>query len=270
MDKEIQVIILIGQSNAEGESHFEYLLDHINKEKYQEYLNGYNNVKIAYLNSLGDNSSYDQFVDVKLGQGNDKSVFGPEVGIAEIVNKKNYKKPIFIIKYTFGGTALRDVWMSPRSGWAGVLYRGMVNYVNDKMTALKNMGCQPVLKAICWMQGESDSDKDSYYQYEELEYNFILDIKDEFRCYEDEKGFVFVNGLISDSPAWIHYKEINLAKINNASKLDDVYIVDTIKEGLSYSKEPYGMVDNYHYDSTSMIKLGHLFADVLVSYALED
>ena len=46
---------------------------------------------------------------------------------------------------------------------------------------------------------------------------------------------------------------------------DKLFYFSTIENGLKYNLEPVGAPDIYHYDSDSMIKLGNLFGERLLT-----
>jgi len=264
-----QVVVMLGQSNMEGHTHSQYLLDTMGQEKMKEYVDGYDNVQISYACTVSQNTSNGTFVPVKLGQGTSATQFGPEVGMGETLSRADLKYPVFFVKFAQGATSLHSAWRSPSSGMNGSLYGLAIEYVSKAMTTLEDMGYYPEIKAICWMQGEDDSTSAYYNDYLDLERAFVSDLRKEFAYYGDPKGIGFVDAAISDSPAWTHRVEINQAK-EALSKEDDknVYL-DTISAGLKYNAEPPGSPDVYHYDSSSMIKLGNLFAGAVLNNFLE-
>lgn len=267
---EVQVVLLLGQSNGEGHTHSRFLTKTVGEEKTAEYTEGYDNVKISYACTISENTSNGQFESVKLGQGHSATQFGPEVGMAEKISAIDPTKRVYIIKYAYGGTSLTTQWRSPSSKNTGSLYRGAVDYALEQCRALEDMDLYPVIKAICWMQGEDDASGLSYNSYEQLEENFVKDLRNDLAYYKPTDSEIgFVDAGISDCVAWIHYETVNLAKQTlSQNGISHVYI-DTIAQSLRYNGEPTGAVDIYHYDSSSMIKLGHLFADVLLSEFLE-
>lgn len=267
---EVQVILLLGQSNGEGHTHTTYLGKTVGEDKNAEYTQGYSNVKISYACTISENTSNGEFVPVKLGQGHSKTQFGPEIGIAEQISAIDPVKPVYIIKYAYGGTTLTTQWRSPSSKNTGSLYTGAVNYALEQCKKLEEADLYPVIKAICWMQGESDSDGLSYNSYEQLERNFVADIRSALAYYKPVDGEIgFIDAGISDSVAWTHYDVINGAKQKLAQEgVSHVYL-DTIAEGLRFNGEPAGAPDIYHYDSASMVKLGDMFATALLENFLE-
>ncbi len=267
---EVQVVVLLGQSNAEGHTWSQYLTRTVGEDKAKEYATGYSDVNISYACTIADNTSNGQFVSVKLGQGHSVNQFGPEIGIAEKISALDLNKRVFIIKYAYGATSLTTHWRSPSSKNTGSLYTNAVNYIKEQCAKLEAMDLYPEIKAICWMQGEDDSSGLNYNSYEQLERNFVADLRNDLAYYKPANAEIgFVDAGISDCPAWTHYETINAAKSKLADEDENHIYIDTVAEGLRYNGEPAGAPDIYHFDSSSEIKLGHLFADVLISDFLE-
>ena len=72
---EVQVVVLLGQSNAEGHTWSQYLPRTVGEEKAGEYAKGYDNVFISYACTIVENTSNGEFVPVKLGQGHTVNQF---------------------------------------------------------------------------------------------------------------------------------------------------------------------------------------------------
>ncbi len=266
---EAQVVVLLGQSNAEGHTHSQYLKKTVG-EKAAQYADGFENVLISYANTISANTSDGEFVPVRTGQGNSADRFGPEVGMAEKIAAIDPQKKVYIIKYAYGGTTLVSQWRSPSCGNTGGLYTNAVNYILEQCRKLEELDLYPVIKAVCWMQGESDASGQGYSSYETLERNFVADLRKDLDYYRDPSSVIgFVDAAISDCPAWTNFQVVNAAKKKLAEEDDFHTYIDTIAEGLKYNAEPAGAPDIYHYDSSSEIKLGHLFADVLLAEYLE-
>ncbi len=267
---EVQVIVLLGQSNAEGASYHQYLSKTVGEEKAQEYTQGYDNVQINFINTINANTSNGEFVPVKLGQGYQTDRFGPEVGMAEMISEIDPLQPVYIIKYTYGGTTLQNNWRPPSSKNTGALYTAAVEFVLQQCQALEAMDLYPVIKAICWMQGESDASGNSFGTYQQLEENFVKDLRKDLAYYKPVDAEIgFVDAGISECVAWTHYQEVNAAKQALAAADEYHDYIDTIGAGLKFNAEPAGTPDIYHYDSKSMVELGYLFAQVLLEKYLE-
>lgn len=266
---EVQVVVLLGQSNAEGHTFSEYLEKTVGEAKTAEYREGYENVKISYNCSFTNNNegTYDR---VMLGQGGNESKFGPEIGIAEKISALDPVKPVYIIKFAYGGTTLAGRWRSPSSKNTGNLYTSGLDFILYQCRILEERDLYPVIKAICWMQGESDASGNSYNSYKKLEENFVNDLRKDLAFYKDPSSEIgFIDAGISDCPAWTHYEIVNRAKKELAESSNSHVYIDTIAANLKYNGEPAGSPDIFHYDSDSMIKLGHLFGDLLIANFLE-
>lgn len=267
IDNTAQVVVLLGQSNMEGHTWSNYLTKTM-PDKAKEFADGYEDVKISFHNS-GDYTSLNQFVPVKLGQGLNINRFGPEVGIAESVHNAD-KKNVFLVKYAIGATSLSGHWISPSSKkGGGSLYNSAVSYVLECMDKLEDMGYYPEIKAICWMQGEDDSNGSQYNNYYTYTKNFIKDLREDWKLYMDLDGIGFLDAGIAAIDTWKEHEIINNAKKQNALEDDLSDYIDTNAAGLKTNFEPVGAVDIYHYDSDSMIKLGRLFANVLLEKYLD-
>jgi len=79
--------------------------------------------------------------------------FGPEVTFARSLLKSHLNPAIF--KYSSGGSSLKIDWKGP--GGKG-LYDDMVSNIKKAMSELKAQGHQINLRALIWIQGESDAD----------------------------------------------------------------------------------------------------------------
>ena len=112
------------------------------------------------------------------------------------------------------------------------------------------------------MQGESDAfNSDDVNNYRGYFDNFINDFKKEFAQYLD--NCVYVDAGISE--VWACYKEMNAFKKEYAENHKDFVYLDTIGSGLTTKYEPVEEPDIYHYDSDSIVKLGQLYAENIIS-----
>jgi len=271
--KKAKIIVLAGQSNAVGVGHVKCLKRSFSDAKVQEYLNGYEKIKINYYSH--DKKSNGFVVTTTCCTEFHKETIGPELGIAEYLNDKFPGEEYFIVKVAVGGASLKQDFLSPSSGSCyhgkgfereylsdpsktGWCYNGLVNLLNESITYLIGKGLEPEIISFCWMQGESDAgslqDVEHYKIYFD---NFINDLKKEFSKYLEE--CVFVDAGISEM--WPFYKEMNAFKKEYAQKYSKFVFVDTIKNGLTTKYEPVEEPDLAHYDCESVIKLGKLFME---------
>ncbi|NMA59192.1 MAG: sialate O-acetylesterase [Clostridiales bacterium] len=265
-NKPVKVILLGGQSNASGVSSVAYLSQKINITRYNTLSTGYPDVLINFFNENGYNSSNGSFVPTGFNQGCTEGYFGPELGLAESLSVAYPDETIFIIKYAWGGTNLYNQWLSPSSeGDTGPLYTAFINFVHTSMSYLISQNYNAKIVAMCWMQGESDSDDVNSQTYGTHTTNFVSDLRSEFSQYISENGMLFIDAGISDSVYWTNYNTINLAKSAHAKTSPLNVYIDTIKEGLSYKTEPEETPDLAHYDSLAGLQLGNLFAEAIIS-----
>lgn len=268
--KEANVIILCGQSNAEGHTWNRMLMEK-DRDLFDKYFEAnQSRTKIMHRCNAMETQNYNEsrdFMSVRLGMGYNFERFGPEIGMTEVFDSQELNRDVFIIKYTSGGTTLQNDWISPSSHPAGsTLYNGMIEYVKKCLTQLEDDHYFPFIKAICWMQGESDGGY-FYNQYQKNEANFIKDVRNEFEYYleEGDGKIKFINGAISRY--WENYTIINEAKKKNVED-DALYsaYIDTVAMGLTYDTEPTNGIDYCHYDSLSMVELGKAFAESILSF----
>lgn len=274
---DVDVIVLAGQSNAEGNTFWNPL----DADRKVIYASGFDKTLISYEmmgystknnNITVDGQKTNRFEKVTLGQAYDSTRFGPEVGMAEKFQETDREKPVYIVKFCSGGTSLFTDWRSPTTMTAtGSRWNKFIPFVDGALETLMDQGYNPVIKALCWMQGESDSNKSSFYEL--YENNFINDFNDYFVDFGDpEEGIKFIDAGISDGrnpedTAYVwDYTRINQAKINNQARdPDNRFYIDTIAAGLKTDPHNQRGGDLYHYDAESMVKLGYLFADVLLN-----
>lgn len=259
MDKsKAKVIILSGQSNADGCSHIQYLTEE-QKAKYQ---NGPDNVLIRLDNVLtGDKIS--DFCIVTLGMGNTKDLFGPEVGLAEVLSEAYPDEEIYIIKSTYSGGGLTNGVYHPGAGEA---FLALKTWVRESLDILKEEGKDPEIVAFCWMQGESDaifvSEKETK-QYYKVEKSFLSKLRNSFAEDSIEGGFFFIDATINSSGVWPNHKTINNAKARLSLYSARNILLDTNAYGIVSDMEPHGGPDRAHYDADSELRLGQLFGKAI-------
>ena len=270
-NKIAKIIILAGQSNAVGVGYKKHLTDHFSADKVKEYESGYKNVRISfYSHDFGS----DGFVDTTTVLAEKtKATFGPEIGIAEKLTADFTNEKFYIVKYAIGGSTLYHDWLSPTSRAAegdndrgatrtGYCYDEFAALLKKSIRLLETGGYKPEIRAFCWMQGESDAieqnDVDAYIKRFDT---LIKDFENEFKAYL--KDYILADGGIS--PFWKYYQEINALKAEYAKIGERRVYIDTVGEGLRTDREPTENPDLPHYDSDSLIKLGHLFEETIKS-----
>lgn len=273
--KKANIIILAGQSNAVGVGYVDYLGRHFSDEKVKEFKKGYDGILINYYSH---DMKSNGFVSTTVNCAEkSKNTFGPEIGIADSLSQKYSDEEIFIIKSAVGGTNLFYDWLPPscegeytqesfgfgdeenkfyrKGGWC---FNELVKILGESIAVLENQGYEPEIRAFCWMQGESDAFETETVEKYGMRYESLL--KDLNSAFEKHmKNCVYIDAGISE--IWPYHREINAWKEKHAKETPDSFYIDTIKEGLTTSKEPEPEADVAHYDSDCTVKLGQLFAD---------
>lgn len=279
--KTADIILLSGQSNAVGVGHVKYLSKHFPAEKLQQYLVGFPGVRIRYFSHDKKNSGFEP---VTVNQAElTKDTFGPELGMAEYFNEHYPQKEVFVVKCAFGGMSLWRDFRSPSCGGdydptafadqyedminsvfagnpvrAGWCWNELVRLLRESIAALEQQGYTPRVRALCWMQGESDaSETETTTQYISLYDTMLRDLAAAFPGYMDD--CLYIDGGIST--VWPYYRELNTAKRQYAESRADCRYIDTIAAGLTTENEPEEEPDTYHYDADCVIRLGKLFAE---------
>ena len=107
--KKAKIIVLAGQSNAVGVGWVDYLSRHFDADAVAKFKSGYENVLINYFSHDKKSGG---FVPVTVGCTEvSKDTLGPEVGIAQTLDRKYPDEEFFIVKCAFGGTNLNHDWL---------------------------------------------------------------------------------------------------------------------------------------------------------------
>jgi len=257
-NQKAHVVFLFGQSNADGVSSNAYL--EINaKETYDAYENGYDNVFINFINDGGNNSSYLGFQKCALGCGCSPDYFGPEMGIAQKMSKAYPNELTFIVKYTWGGTILKNQWLDDNGG-RGMLYNSSMDLSLKCLYYLTSKGYDWKIDGICWMQGESDTYSSRPRRYYNDTVDYVGLMRHDFKSYQDEIRFIDA-GIYEDGGIWKDAAKFNNSKKKFAAKSNLNVYIDPNKLELTTQNEPVGAVDYAHYDATSMVRLGRAFGE---------
>lgn len=303
---EIEMYLIAGQSNAAGYSKYPIGQSH------QTYENVWyagmtdttligSSVKSSKSNSLINFSAYKR--EITVGYGNLGDRIGPEYGMGQIFSTgASSEKPVFIFKTAAGGTSLLDTtaensayfgnWY-PRSLWesgyepnidncslsndaTGLQYKLFVENFRTCYNTLKENGFNPIVKGMCWMQGETDlslADAQRYIKYEQTLKVFINDIRNDLSVVTGDntlKAMPFVIGEIA--PSFIRYNNGNVPKLVEAQRnvANSVSNVETIKTDDLLINGQNGEVlgtDQFHFNFNDDVTLGRRFGEKLLEMA---
>ena len=276
--KKARVILLSGQSNAVGVGYVKYLPKHFDEKTINVFKYGYENILIHYISHNKENEGFES---VKVNQTErTKDTLGPEVGIAKKLTEKYPSEQFFVIKCAFGGSDMNTGWRSPSSGapydenrvveyakaindskfrFPGWCYHEQIRAIDDGFAALREMGYEPEIIAFCWMQGESDSGNPIAAEpYIERYDCLVRDLRERYSSAFENCTYIEA-GI---SAEWGNYAKMNENKKAYAEKNGHRFI-DTIAAGLTTLYEPEEKPDTAHYDVSSTVKLGELFAEFI-------
>lgn len=199
-DQTVQVFILAGQSNMEGQG-----VVSMNHPQY------YNGGKGNLVWSMANSASKDMMKHLKDADGNwvvrddveisfkvrdvvrrggltigytgygGSSHIGPELQFGHVIGDY-FKEPVLLIKTAWGGKSLYTDFRPPSSGGqVGPYYTQMIEEIHD---ALKALGDQPYkIRGFVWMQGWNDMcTKPAIPEYADNLVNLAKDIRKEFNC----------------------------------------------------------------------------------------
>ncbi len=261
--REAKVILLFGQSNASGCSIVEYLRLNTDPEEYARYEAGFPGVKINYAIDNQYATSGGEFLPVDLTCGCGDGFFGPEVGIADALDRAYPEEEVFLLKFTMSGYSLAHHWLY--DGERAWIYDAALAFVKTYMDALLSNGYQARIEAIMWMQGESDVALNRAEGYYDNQVRFAAYLREDLKAYASGEIY-FIDAGISDSPyCEPGYPIINEAKRRFAALSEYNLYFDTIAMGLTTLYEPDYDPDLGHYDSRSAIELGRRFGAVFIS-----
>ena len=254
-----KVILLGGQSNAEGVSLVNILEQKVGPEKFAEYSNGYSNVKIMYHNVGSNVNNSNVFVDAKAGQGTDVQYFGPELGLAEYLANNFPDEKFYIIKYAKGGSILETEWYNAKNDAVLPLLFGLTGAVEEGLAAIEAEGLTPKIVGFVWNQGESDaiwpSRSERYYDNLAGMVNYI---RTTFADYASVRGIGFFDATIMGN-LWNSYRNVNMKKYDFYLESPINFLIDTHKYTEITTIEENN--DKAHYDALGMIKLGNLYGE---------
>jgi len=259
----VKIVLLLGQSNATGCGLNSYLEKNLGTEAYAVYTAGFPSVLINYCLDDHKTSSGGEFVKVDATCGAGDGYFGPEVGLAEVLSRAYEDETVVILKYSMSGYSLHHHWLS--QGKRGSIYEAFLKFVQTYMDALRDNHYDARIGAVCWMQGESDTTEFKAKRYYDNQTKFVSYVREDLAPYAEKGGIYWIDAGISNSPyCEPAYPTINEAKAKFAQDSPLNLYFSTIDEGLTVHLEPEGDPDWGHYDSMSVLKLGHLFGECVV------
>lgn len=233
-DDTLDVFLLVGQSNMKGRGEIDMkppvdkkiLFFHSKKEKHY--------IARDPLHAQGTPDKID---------GKDNSGTGPGMSFAQTLRKKNPDMNVLLVPAAVGGAPIAPY------GEKGKLYTRSLLLTRK---AIKQSKVKTNLKAILWLQGESDSTDKLYKSYE----GKLLDLVDRYRKDLKNPTLPFIActvGSFITSKRFNRTKEINEVLLNLPKKRKYTACIDATD-----LKGHIG--DRLHYNTKSQIEIGKRFA----------
>ncbi len=295
----IEIYLIAGQSNAVGYTKVDSTEEQAVIDADSRYTNGldvmyYGYVEYVYGTTLPNNLTVSQ---VKLGKGSASqgktrdgdayATFGPELGMAKYFadNGKTGTK-YGIIKYAAGGTAIFDEvtstlgsqygnWMSPsliaKYGKAsetltGLCYNTFLQIVRQGLQAYKDAGYDPQIKGLAWMQGESESQNQTYSaKYAELLNTLISDLRTDLTTISGQ-DLSELKAVVAKIPQKYQTAYANAKYVTNVrEQMDSAAQNDADLLLIDNDFVTLPGLDAHHYNVPDMLQVGHNFAEKLVT-----
>lgn len=249
------VIFLSGQSNASGQSMVHLYKEHTDPALFEKLSGGFDHILIDVAVD-GGTLETNGFVPVALGQGATTERFGPEVGLAMVLDETYPGETFYIIKSAWSGAGLTHDLQAESP-----VCQYIMNKTAASLERLRGMGLEPEIFALCWMQGETDSwyPHDTAIYAEQME-DFVARVIANCPGAITPTELAVADAAISDTYAWTLNGMINVQKQIFASRSPNRYYLDTVTPGLGCEKEND---DIAHYDSDDMMEVGRLFGEAV-------
>ncbi|QVY65579.1 sialate O-acetylesterase [Polaribacter sp. Q13] len=264
--KEVQVVLLAGQSNMAGAANYDDLDASIQKriEKVAD------RVFISQSNTAQTPLSYYKNKPSKK-YGFTKR-FGPELLIGLTLAEKYPNKEFLLIKHAKGGTALYGAWNpewtienareiekgAKKQSWN--LVQQHIDLINQNLNILKEKGKSYKVIGMAWMQGENDAtlEKAATTYAATLE-KLITKYRTTFKV----KDMPFVFGQINSRYGVKNGAKTVREQMEKVSlEVKNVHLVKTSTD-TSWSDFPKNS-DNVHYNAEGQLRLGTKFANELI------
>ncbi len=180
--------------------------------------------------------------------------FGPEIGLSRALVARE-KKPLAIVKAAWSGTGMAQDWNPVDPGSGGSCYRALVAETKAAIAAAKAQGITLRLRALAWVQGESDANANAAPRYTQALGDMIAALRKEL----DAPQLV---ALVAVNTQFGGCKNAFMPKIVEAqqalaAKDPRCAYVDTASATLANSA---------HFDTAGTLDVGRRFAEALLAF----
>jgi hypothetical protein len=181
--------------------------------------------------------------------------FGPEIGLARELRAKEGRL-LAIVKAAFSGTSMAQDWNHADPGDGGSCYRALVAETKAAIAAAKARGVTLRLRALVWVQGESDSNVKDAPNYERALGDMIAALRKDL-CAPQLIALLGVNTRFGNDKNPFVPKIIEAQQALAAKDKRCAYVDTVGAETLLPSRT--------HFTTAGTLDVGRRFADVLLA-----
>lgn len=253
----IDVFIVSGQSNSQGwgansarlsagNRHYADVPDPRALLGYRQHLLGDALASIGSMAQLDTQGS---------GFSGNFDGFGPELALGSDYAVGS-DKPVAIIKYAVGAAGLAQNFV--KTGASGApLYPTLIQHIQAMLAELRGQGYAPTLRAMFWLQGESDALFGTSAAYGANLSRFIADVRTDVQAPQLRFYATQINPnmpAFADSAARAGMQQVNAGMVQ-AANADPQRVFYVRTDDISA-----GFADNIHYSADQTIDIGRRWA----------
>jgi hypothetical protein len=266
-NKEVQIVLLAGQSNMAGAGNY----DELNEDIKQRIKKISNRVSLSFNGKPAKPLSY--YDNTPSEKYNFKKRFGPELLLGLTLAEANPNQEYLLIKRSQGGTSLYGAWSPNWTVEKAIyaengdlkqklkLYDLHITDIKNNIEVLKSKNKNYNIIGLAWMQGENDARKDDIADsYEFNLKNLIMSYRAQF---SKEKMLIVIGQINSRYGVKDGAKRVRQAMENVSSLDNNINLIKTSTE-TSWSDFPKHS-DNVHYNHEGLKRLGIAFAKALIN-----
>ena len=247
---EVDMFIVMGQSNADGKGNFTNLSSEIQGLDRSDILINASSLDAGgvYIPSTWEVINPGINTAAQLGK------IGPELGLADTIKSivdagsdPDFNKPVSILKFAKGGSSLAVDWDSEHID--NVAYQGMITTFDDAPNQIIDNGYIFNIRGLIWYQGESDSQiQDRADAYQSNFVNFVDGVRNYLKIPDLPIVAVKV-GVGPTKTSSFPYIDTVRQAIQNVADLDEN--IDVL-DALNYTFRS----DDVHLDADSLYQIG--------------
>ncbi|MEZ5940016.1 MAG: sialate O-acetylesterase [Planctomycetaceae bacterium] len=177
--------------------------------------------------------------------------FGPEFGFIRTLRKSTPDANLAVIKSSFSGTSLIDDWDPTSQDEHGACYRALIEEVSTAVEQAEKQGYSCHIRAMIWVQGESDAKADITEKYQAAILEMLASMRKELNAPElvallgVNTRFLAVDGITPGMQAVIAAQE------GAAEQSEHCVYVDL--DGAS-------LANKVHFDAAGTLEIGRRYA----------